>query len=139
MPRYPKTKNDDFYKRIYKLFGKYRIKDQKHKLKEICYPTKFKLQIPQKFASEFINPNTPYKGLLIYHQIGAGKTCAAVSIAESWKNKRNIIVVTPASLIGNFYDELRSQCTGDEYMLPKERKVFDGLNPSDKWRYNIYL
>ena len=42
--------------------------------------------------NEFINPKTPYKGLLIYHQIGAGKTCAAISIAENWKHKRNIIV-----------------------------------------------
>lgn len=130
MPRYPKINDDDFYKKITKLFSKYRIKNKKHKLKEICYPKKFKLQIPQKFASEFINPNTPYKGLLLYHQIGAGKTCAAISIAENWKKKRNIIIVTPASLIGNFYDEIRSQCTGDEYISPKDRKVFDGLKPS---------
>ena len=68
--------------------------------------------------------------LLIYHQIGAGKTCAAISIAENWKHKRNIIVVTPASLIGNFYDEIRSQCTGDEYISPKDRKVYDGLKPT---------
>ena len=131
MTRYPKINNDEFYKKISKLFSKYKIKNKKYKLKEICYPKKFKLQIPQKFVSEFINPNTPYKGLLIYHQIGAGKTCAAVSIAENWKKKRNIIVVTPASLMGNFYDEIRSQCTGDEYITPKERTVFDGLKPSN--------
>ena len=84
MPKYPKIDDKDFYKKITRLFNKYRIKNKKHKLKEICYPKKFELQIPQQFVSEFINPNTPYKGLLIYHQIGAGKTCAAVSIAENW-------------------------------------------------------
>ena len=130
MPKYPKINNDNFYKEITKLFSKYRIKNDKQTLKEICYPKKFKLQIPQQFVGEFINPNTPYKGLLIYHQIGAGKTCAAISIAENWKRKKNIIVVTPASLMGNFYDELRSQCTGDEYLTPKDRKVFDGLKPT---------
>ena len=130
MPKYPNINDDEFNEKITKLFSKYKIKDKNHKLKEICYPKNFKLQIPQKFTSEFINPNTPYKGLLIYHQIGAGKTCAAISIAESWKKKRNIIVVTPAALIGNFYDELRGECTGDEYLMPKDRKVFDGLKPS---------
>lgn len=135
MPKYPNIDDDDFYKKITKLFNKYRIKDKKYKLKEICYPKRFKLQIPQQFVSEFINPNTPYKGLLIYHQIGAGKTCAAVSIAENWKKKRNIIVVTPASLMGNFYDELRSQCTGNEYLTPKDRAIFDGLKPASS-KYN---
>lgn len=135
MPKYPKIDDDEFYKKITRLFNKYRIKDKKYNLKEICYPKKFKLQVPQQFVSEFINPNTPYKGLLIYHQIGAGKTCAAVSIAENWKKKRHILVVTPASLMGNFYDELRSQCTGDEYLTPKDRSIFDGLKPASS-KYN---
>ena len=135
MPKYPKIDDKDFYRKITRLFNKYRIKNKKHKLKEICYPKKFELQIPQQFVSEFINPNTPYKGLLIYHQIGAGKTCAAVSIAENWKKKRNILVLTPASLMGNFYDELRSRCTGDEYLTPKDRLIFDGLKPASS-KYN---
>lgn len=134
MSKYPKVSDDEFYKKISKIFSKYKIKNEKLTMKEFCYPTKFKLQIPQQFVSEFINPDTPYKGLLIYHQIGAGKTCAAVSIAEEWKEKRNILVVTPASLMGNFYDELRSQCTGDEYVTPKDRKILNEANPSsDKY------
>ena len=53
---------------------------------------------------------------------------------EEWKEKRNILVVTPASLMGNFYDELRSQCTGDEYVTPKDRKILGEANPSsDKY------
>ena len=94
--------------------------------------------VAQKFVSEFINPKTPYKGLLLYHQIGAGKTCAAVAIAENWKEKRNVLIVTPASLMGNFYKELRSECTGDEYLLPKERSELGNLNPAtNKYKETI--
>ena len=90
---------------------------------------------PQQFVSEFMTPSTPYKGLLLFHQIGAGKTCAAISIAENFKGKKNILIVTPASLIGNFYKELRSECTNDEYLKPTLRKELNKLNPSsDKYK-----
>ena len=86
------------------------------------------------FVAEFINPVTPYTGLLIYHKIGAGKTCAGVKICEEWKHKKNIVVVVPASLVGNFYKELRSECAGEEYITNKERKRLAELNP-DKDEY----
>ena len=132
MTRYPKIKDDKFYYKISKIFKKFKIKNTNPKIKDICYPKKYKLQIPQIFLSEFINPSTPYKGLLIFHQIGAGKTCGSISIAEKFKGKKNILVVTPASLMGNYYSEIQSQCTGDEYLKPKERKDLASLNPSTK-------
>ena len=132
MTRYPKISNEEFYKKVSKLFKKFKIKDKRLNMDEICYPSKFKLQLPQQFVSEFMTPSTPYKGLLLFHQIGAGKTCAAVSIAENFKGKKNILVVTPASLMGNFYKELRSECTGDEYLKPSVRKEFNKLKPSSE-------
>ena len=74
--------------KVSKLFKKFKIKDKRLNMDEICYPSKFKLQLPQQFVSEFMTPSTPYKGLLLFHQIGAGKTCAAVSIAENFKGKK---------------------------------------------------
>ena len=29
---------------------------------------------------------TPYKGLLLYHGVGTGKTCSAVTIAENFRD-----------------------------------------------------
>lgn len=132
MTKNSKIKDDSFYKNIYKNFKKFRISDKKKSMKEICYPKKYKLQLPQHFVSNFINPKTPYKGLLIFHQIGAGKTCASVSIAEEWKKKKNILVVTPASLMGNYYKEVMSLCTGDEYIKPNIRKELNNLKASNK-------
>ena len=130
MTKYPKIKDLDFYKQVKKIFKKFEISNKRKSMKEICYPRKYKLQLPQQFVKNFINPSTPYKGLLIFHQIGAGKTCAAVSIAEEWKKKKNILVVTPASLMGNFYKEVRSLCTGDDYLSPSDRKELSMLKPS---------
>ncbi len=119
--KYPSIAEPDFQKKIGKIFNKFEIK-KNPSFKEICFPQKFTYQLPQLFVSEFINPNTPYKGILLYHKIGAGKTCAAVNIAEQWKHKKKIIFVCPASLIGNMYKELRTQCAGNEYISEKERK-----------------
>ena len=131
--KYPELDDIDFQKTIGDVFGKYKITD-KQSFKEICFPDKFTFQLPQLFVSEFINPNTPYKGILLCHKIGAGKTCAAVKIGEQWKHKKKIIFVCPASLIGNFYKELRSQCAGNEYISEKERKMLAKLEPgSDEY------
>ena len=38
------------------------------------------------------------------------------------KKKKNILIVTAASLMGSFMKELRSECTKDEYVTKKQRK-----------------
>jgi hypothetical protein len=129
--RFPNIQDHEFREKIGKIFKSLKIKDKKQSLKDICYPSKFTFQNPQLFVAEFINPLTPYKGLLIYHKIGAGKTCAGVKICEEWKHKKNIVVVVPASLVGNFYKELRSECADEEYLTNKERKVLSNLDPHE--------
>jgi superfamily II DNA or RNA helicase len=136
--KYPNTNDNDFAKKIGNIFKQYRIKPKKQTMKDICYPTKFTYQNPQLFVSQFINPQTPYKNLLIYHKIGAGKTCAGVKICEEWKHKKKIMVVVPAALVGNFYKELRSFCTADEYISNKDRKRLSELNP-DKDEYKSII
>jgi len=129
---YPSIKNDNFGKLINKKFKRYKIPRRKKPFKEICFPKKFEFQLPQKFVSSYINPKTPYKGLLVFHRIGAGKTCAAVRIGEEWKKYRKIVVVVPASLKGNFRNELRSQCAGSEYITSVERRSLENLHPSSQ-------
>jgi hypothetical protein len=129
--KYPKINDDNFYKEINKKFQKYKISKKKQSFDQICNPKSYELQLPQQFGAEFINPKTPYKGVLVYHRIGAGKTCTAVRIGEAFKKARKIIVVLPASLKGNFRTELRSPCAGSEYITDAERKQLKALHPSD--------
>ena len=116
--------------------NKYKIKPNKKSMKELCVPKKFKLQLSQKFLGDFFK-QSKIKGILVYHKIGAGKTCTAVNMAEKLKHKMKIMVVVPASLIGNFKDELRSECPGDEYISKTARKQLSKLKPSDCRFQNI--
>jgi superfamily II DNA or RNA helicase len=132
MVKTPDIKDDNFYKKINKIYEKFKVSKRKKTLEQICMPKHFEPQLPQRFLSEFITPNTQYKGILVYHRIGAGKTCSAIKIAEKWKKERRIIVVLPASLKGNFRNELRSLCANNEYMKDNERKEISTLNPKDR-------
>lgn len=127
---YPSIDDEDFYNKITKKYNKYEIPKKRKSFKQICFPQEYKLQMPQQFLAKYIHPNTPYKGVIIFHRIGAGKTCTAVNIGEQWKNERKIIVVTPASLVGNFRDELRSPCAGNFYISNNNRKKLRTLHPS---------
>ena len=128
---YPSITDPDFYTQINKLYSKYEIPSKKKSFQDFCYPTKYELQIPQKFLAEYLNPDTPYKGLLVYHKIGGGKTCVAISIAERFKKHSKIIVVLPASLQGNFRNELRTQCADQFYISERDRETLRKLSPSD--------
>lgn len=127
---YPKIGDDNFNNKIYQKYKKYVIPKKKKTFEQICFSKKFELQIPQKFLAEYINPNTDYKAILIFHQIGSGKTCTAINIGEQWKKLKKIVVVVPASLIGNFKTELRSKCTGNSYLKPQERELLVTLHPT---------
>lgn len=129
---YPKISDPNFNKKITQKYNKYRIPKKRKTFKQVCFANKFELQQPQKFVPAYINPKTPYKGILIYHRIGAGKTCTAVNVGETWKNHRKIIVVVPASLINNFRGELRSQCAGNNYLTNAERLELNNLHPTSE-------
>lgn len=127
---YPNITDDDFYKKITDKYHKYKISNRKKTMEQICFPKQFELQPSQQFLPKFINPKTPYKNILVFHKIGSGKTCTAIRIGETWKHHRKIVVVVPASLIGNFRTELRSLCAGNEYLTNRERELLQKYHPS---------
>jgi len=67
----------------------------------------FSLMAHQKIVKDYINIYTPYRGILLYHGLGSGKTCSSIAIAEGMKDDKKIIVMTPASLRRNYYEELK--------------------------------
>ena len=62
----------------------------------------------QKFIREYIRNAGPYRGVLVYHGLGSGKTCSAIAAAEALYGTSNkkIIVMTPFSLRANFMSEI---------------------------------
>ena len=87
----------------------------------------FNLLLHQKLVRDYINVYTPYRGLLLYHGLGSGKTCTSIAIAEGIKNDQEVIVMTPASLRANYVEELK-KCGDDIY----KKKQYWEFIPVDK-------
>lgn len=52
---------------------------------------------------------TPYRGLLVYHGLGSGKTSTSITVIESMRESMKIVVMLPASLEGNFKKEVKEK------------------------------
>jgi hypothetical protein len=124
--------SNNFYSKLTHKYDNYKIPVKKKSFDDTCFPKSYELQQSQKFISHYIHPSTNNKSILIFWQIGSGKTCGAIRIAEEWVGKRKIILVVPASLKGNIVSELRSPCAGNEYLTSTERNKLQTLNPFDK-------
>ena len=133
---YPSIQDAEFNKKISS-----KIEFQKTKLPLILKNTNqsknFRLSNAQRFAKNFISESTPYNGILLWHEVGVGKTCAGISIAENFRSKmhansKKIIILTPSeTLQQNWTDEIFNiekelnnrksaepvnvQCTGNSY------------------------
>jgi len=75
-----------------------------------------KAQRHQKFVAEYISENSPYRGLLLYHGLGSGKTAASLLISEGFPKKK-CIVMLPASLEQNFIGEINTFSTIKQEVL----------------------
>lgn len=118
---------------INQLFMRYHeeISSQKEQLS--CDPSSksdFSLLTHQKIVRDYLNIYTPYRGLLLYHGLGSGKTCSSISIAEGLKTHKNIIVMTPASLRRNYIEELK-KCGDDIYKKNQFWEFIAIQSPSD--------
>jgi len=68
----------------------------------------FTLLTNQRLVRDYLNLHTPYRGLLLYHSLGSGKTFTSIAIAEGMKDRKQVIVMTPASLRDNYVEQLKT-------------------------------
>jgi len=103
-----------FISHLIPLFDKYK-KELKNEENVVTCDTKskstkkgeFNLMIHQRVVSDYLNLHTPYRGLLLFHGLGSGKTCTSIAIAEGMKSQKQIHVLTLASLKANFFDQMK--------------------------------
>jgi len=69
----------------------------------------------QKFLRDYMQNSSPYRGILLYHGLGSGKTCSSILIAENLKTVKNVVIMLPASLKANFITEGLKFCGDDSY------------------------
>lgn len=135
--RYPKLNHKDFYASLLskKEFFRSQLEEETPEdydtaANEKCAPGEFKLTHNQKFIKNFMSPLTPYNGLLLFHSVGVGKTCSAISIAEQYlmaHPDKHVIVLLSSNIKDNFKKQLfditkyndktgeSAQCTGTKY------------------------
>jgi hypothetical protein len=67
----------------------------------------FDLMEHQRLVLNYIHHDRPYHGLLVFHNLGTGKSCTSIAIAEGMKHEKQIIIMMPASLKTNYWSELQ--------------------------------
>ena len=97
---------------ITRIFLKYprQPSDQEDKDIDVCLArgTNARELLPhQKIVRDYLLAETPYRGLLVYHGLGSGKTCTSIAVAESLLSTRKVFVMSPASLEANYKGEIR--------------------------------
>ena len=82
----------------------------------------------QTMLSNFINPDTPYKGILLFHNVGTGKTCSGIAIAEKFKNmvqkyNTKIHILVNGPLLKENWKQHLIKCTGETYLKYLDKTV----------------
>jgi hypothetical protein len=83
----------------------------------------------QKFVRDYMRKESPYRGILVYHGLGSGKTCTSIATAEALfaSAHKKIIVMTPKALKKNFLGEV-SFCGFRHFQL---QNFWVKLDPAD--------
>ena len=113
------------------------VKKPVEKQAEILCNADFELAPHQMFVRNFLSFQTPYNSLLLYHGLGTGKTCSAISVGEEMRDyliqmgiAQRILVVASPNVQENFklqlFDERKLKlvdglwnlraCTGNKFL-----------------------
>ena len=109
----------------------------------------FELSPHQMFVRNFMSFQTPYNSLLLYHGLGSGKTCSAISVAEEMRDymkqvgiAQRILVVASPNVQENFklqlFDDRKlvevdglwniRACTGNKFLKEINPMSMKGLS-----------
>lgn len=118
-------------------FKKYRVKrgekievDMDNNLDEkgSIMPLKRDLFTTQKIVRDYMSKDSPYRGILLYHGLGVGKSCASIAVTEANKSDRKIVVLLMKSIKQNYINELMT--CGDEYFKLNQHWEFFPCSPT---------
>jgi hypothetical protein len=116
---------------------------------ELLCNAEFELAPQQMFVRNFLSFQTPYNSLLLYHGLGSGKTCSAISVAEEMRDyliqmniDNKIMVIASPNVQENFrlqlFDERKLKlvdglwniraCTGNKFLKEINPMNMKGLS-----------
>lgn len=139
----------EFYDNRYEEHTDEDFQNIKNIAQRLCDNTEFELAPHQMFVKNFMSFETPYNGLLLYHGLGTGKTCSAISVCEEMRtylkkmgNLKKIIIVASPSVQENFKTQLFNEnklklvnglwnikaCTGNNFIKEINPMNMKGLD-----------
>ena len=84
----------------------------------------------QKLVARFLHPATPYRSVMLNHGVGVGKTCSAITIAETFLELRNkqVFIIAPQAIAEGFrrtiFDVSRlTEASKEHQLLTGERWI----------------
>ena len=84
----------------------------------------------QKLIRDYIHYDNPYRGILVYHGLGTGKSCASILATDSFVNhSKKVVVILPSSLEPNYRKEL-NKCSISGGLLRKKWSLVE-FGPND--------
>jgi len=57
-------------------------------------------------VKDYMQYDSPYRGILLYHELGSGKSIASIAASEGYVFNKKVVIMTPASLSQNYENEL---------------------------------
>lgn len=120
----------NFINQIRKQMASIKFDDEEE---ENCFSkqkTSFKSMIHQTIVQRYLNSYTPYRGLLLYHGLGSGKTCSSISMIEGMYTSKQIFIITPASLQANYRTQMKF--CGDQIFRKNNHWVFESIDTPEK-------
>lgn len=135
---YPDIRDPDFSKQLYNKQEFYEARAAAISSLEGTDPCNasveqvFEISPIQRLVSRFLNPSTPYNGLLLFHGVGVGKTCSAIRVAEEFLNVApfsKVFIIVPQAINAGF-----KRTTFD----PSRLKKVDGVWSSEQCTGMIY-
>lgn len=149
MYRFPDITDEKFMTKVYKKKEFYdnkadkppKFKSSEEKVKfiqTVCNPINYDIQPHQALLSSLMHPNTPYKGMLVYHGLGTGKTCAAFAVAENFKEQvlryeTKIYIVVPGKDVkNNWKSDILDVCGKSIYMNTNHNAKLEQLKTENE-------
>lgn len=123
MNTYPSISNPNFHELLQKMRQMYVDKLSPASLERLQGRTKALLR-HQQLVKTYMSPGTGYNGILLVHDVGVGKTCTAVAIAEMYHAtmSKPAIVLTGVSLKAQWKEEIagvgKAQYVSGAWQLP---------------------
>jgi superfamily II DNA or RNA helicase len=82
----------------------------------------------QALLSNFLNPDTPYRGILGFHGTGTGKTCLGVSISLKFipqiqRYGTKIYILVPGPLLKESWKDELIKCSGDFFISKNKNDI----------------